>query len=198
MVLLGYLLLRHSCTWKKTSIFWSCHNTIDLKKVNEHIQINWGRCCSKTTHDLVNPNNNWEQRCTWKTSSYRHLSLSLWNMAMNLDRCYRTIAFEWMLERCTPSRLIVGPSILKPKDALHRMNMGDEHHWWCRCIPFHNLIRWAERDPLRWAWSLQQRAFYCKLWDACLEDWIVFMKVNDNIYLKGRSQLEEVRGWLAI
>jgi hypothetical protein len=25
-VLLGYLLLRHSCTWDKTSIFWLCHN----------------------------------------------------------------------------------------------------------------------------------------------------------------------------
>ena len=24
-VLPGYLLLRHSCTWEKTSIFWSCH-----------------------------------------------------------------------------------------------------------------------------------------------------------------------------
>jgi len=33
--------------------------------------------------------------------------------------------------------------------------------------------------------SIQQRAFYCKQWDACLDDWIVSKKADDNIYLKG-------------
>jgi hypothetical protein len=30
LVLLGYLLLRHSCTWDKTSIFWSCQLLIGI------------------------------------------------------------------------------------------------------------------------------------------------------------------------
>jgi hypothetical protein len=37
-----------------------------------------------------------------------------------------TIAFEWILERCTPPRLTVGQYVLKPKDSLHRMSMGDK------------------------------------------------------------------------
>jgi hypothetical protein len=32
-VLPGYLLLRHSCTWKKTSIFWSCHLSINMRSL---------------------------------------------------------------------------------------------------------------------------------------------------------------------
>jgi hypothetical protein len=31
-----------------------------------------------------------------------------------------------MLERCTPPRLTVGPTVLELKGALHRMNMGDK------------------------------------------------------------------------
>jgi len=31
-----------------------------------------------------------------------------------------------MFERCTPPRLTEGPSVLKPKDALHRKSMGDK------------------------------------------------------------------------
>jgi hypothetical protein len=39
-------------------------------------------------------------------------------------------------------------------------------------------------DRLRIILSIQQWAFYCKLWDACLDDWIVSKKAGDNIYLK--------------
>ena len=52
--------------------------------------------------------------------------VTLWNMAMTPDRCYRVSAFEWTLKECTPSRLTVRPSILKIKGALHGMNMGDK------------------------------------------------------------------------
>ena len=31
---------------------------------------------------------------------------------------------------------------------------------------------------------MQQRAFYDKLWEACLDDLIVSKKVDDNIYFK--------------
>jgi hypothetical protein len=33
-----------------------------------------------------------------------------------------------MIEMMHPPRLTVGPFVLKLKGALHRMNMGDEHH----------------------------------------------------------------------
>jgi hypothetical protein len=91
----------------------------------------------------------------------------------------------WMnVGRMHPLRLTVGPFVLKPKDALHRMNMGDEHHWWCQIISFYKLIWQAKRNPLRRASGMQQRAFYGKLWEACLDDLAVSKKVDDNIYLK--------------
>ena len=46
----------------------------------------------------------------------------LWNMV--IDRCYHNF-IEWISEM-HPPRLTVGPSILKLKCALHRMNMGDK------------------------------------------------------------------------
>jgi hypothetical protein len=52
----------------------------------------------------------------------------LWNMARTPDRRYRTIEFEWMSKRCTPLKLIVEPYALKPKGALHRMNIGDKRN----------------------------------------------------------------------
>jgi hypothetical protein len=32
--------------------------------------------------------------------------------------------------------------------------------------------------------NIQQRAFYCKIWEACLDDWIVSKKVDDNVSVK--------------
>jgi hypothetical protein len=49
---------------------------------------------------------------------------TLSNMAMTPEKCYCIVAFEWMLERCIPSRLTAGSSILKPKSAFHHRNMG--------------------------------------------------------------------------
>jgi hypothetical protein len=87
-----------------------------------------GQCCSQTFYDLVNSNSNWKQRCTWGTTSYVILALPPENMAMTPDRHHHTIALESASKRCTPPRLIVGPSILKVKDTLHRMNMSDKRN----------------------------------------------------------------------
>jgi len=57
-----------------------------------------------------------------------HLALPPENMAMTPDRHHHTIALESASKRCTPPRLIVGPSILKVKDTLHRMNMSDKRN----------------------------------------------------------------------
>jgi len=101
----------------------------------------------------------------------------------------------WMnVGRMHPPRLTVGPSILKFKCALHRMNMGDEHHWWCQCISFYDLIWQAGRNPWRRTLSLQRWAFYCKLWDACLDDLAVLWRLMIT-YLKGMFQLE-ASSWL--
>jgi len=102
----------------------------------------------------------------------------------------------WMnVGRLHPLRLTMGPFVLKLKCALHRMNMGDEHHWWCQCISFHNPIWQAERNPWRRTFSLQRWVFYCKLWDACLDDWMISKKADDNMYLKSTVQLE-ASSWL--
>jgi hypothetical protein len=39
-------------------------------------------------------------------------------------------------------------------------------------------IYWEEH------WAYNHEPLYCKLWDACLDDWIVSKKTDDNIYLK--------------
>src|SRR4030067_781545 len=44
---------------------------------------------------------------------------------MVIDRCYHTIALNECRKRHQPRRLTVGPSALKLKCTLHRMNMGD-------------------------------------------------------------------------
>jgi hypothetical protein len=123
-------------TWPPRAMQWTIR-----RKINS-IRINWGqrkrikwwiseRAYSnqlrvKTIHALVNPSSNWEWCCTWRTSSF---GFNLWNMAIIPNICYLAVAFEWMSEICIPPRLTMGPSILKPKGALHRMNMGDEHYW---------------------------------------------------------------------
>jgi hypothetical protein len=77
----------------------------------------------------------------------------------------------WMnVGKMHPPRLTVGPSALKLKCTLHRMNMGDEHHWWCQIISFYKLIWQAKRNLWRRNLSLQWLAFYCKVWDACPDD----------------------------
>jgi hypothetical protein len=52
------------------------------------------------------------------------------------------------------------------------MNMGDRLNIIddANAFLFYNLIRWVERNPLRRTLSIQRRAFYCKLWDTCLDD----------------------------
>jgi len=77
----------------------------------------------------------------------------------------------WMdVRKMHPPRLAMGPFVLKLKCALHRMNMGDEHHWWCQRISFHDLIWQAKRNPWRRTLSLQRWAFYCKVWNPCPDD----------------------------
>jgi len=56
-----------------------------LKKDNQWMSTfrsHQGHYYSKTVHDLVNSNSNWKQHCTWGTTFYLHLGVTLWNMAM--------------------------------------------------------------------------------------------------------------------
>ena len=98
--------------------------------------------------------------------------VTLWNMIMTPDKCYCTAAFKLILKGCTPPKLIMEQYILKPKGTLHYMNMGDRLNIIddANAFLFYNLIRWVERNPLRRTLSIQRRAFYCKLWDTCLDD----------------------------
>jgi hypothetical protein len=101
----------------------------------------------------------------------------------------------WMnARRMHPPRLTVRPSVLKLKCTLHCMNMGDEHHWWCQIISFYKLIWQAKRNSFRRASGMQQRAFYGKLWEACLDDLAAPWRLMIT-YLKGMFQLE-AGSWL--
>jgi len=105
----------------------------------------------------------------------------------------------WMnVERMHPPRMTVGPSILKFKCTLHRMNMGDEHHWWCQCISFHDLIWQAERNPWRRTLSIQRWAFYCKVWDVCLDDLAVPWRMLIAYTWRVCFNWRQVHNWLTI
>ena len=94
--------------------------------MNEHIQITPGAILFK--------NIPWSSELQQQLKTMLHLKdifissswVTLWNMAMTPNRCYRMSAFEWTLKGCTPSGLTVRPSVLKIKYALHYMNMGDK------------------------------------------------------------------------
>jgi hypothetical protein len=105
----------------------------------------------------------------------------------------------WMnVGRMHPLRLTVGPFVLKLKWALHHMNMGDEHHWWCQCISFHDLIWQAKRNPWRRTLSLQWWAFYCKVWDPCLDDLTVPWRLMTAYTWRVCFHWRQVHDWLTI
>ena len=84
--------------------------------------------------------------------------------------------------------------------ALHHMSMGDkkQHHWWGRSISFHNLVRWAEKNLLRKKLSIQRWAFYCKVWNACLNDMIVPWKWMTAYTWRACFNWSRVHNWLTI
>jgi len=157
----------------------------------------WGQCCAKTIHDLVNFSSNW-----WATLHLKDIFISSswfisFNMDMAFERCYRVCI--WMnVGRMHPPRLTVVPSVLKLKCALHRMNMGDEHHWWCQIISFYKLIWQAKRDPLRRASGMQHRAFYDKLWEACLDDLAIPWRLMTEHTWRVCFNWRQVHNWLTI
>jgi hypothetical protein len=67
-----------------------------------------------------------------------------------------------MPERRPPPRLAMGQFVLKPNTHFTA---------WVRVIKTTLLmIRWAEENLWRRIFSTQRWAYYCKLWEACLED----------------------------
>jgi len=69
---------------------------LEYKQMKEHSDHCWGQCLFKD-----NFSSNW-----WAMLHSKNIFISLsWfiisNMAMTFERCYRTVAFEWMLEGCT-------------------------------------------------------------------------------------------------
>jgi len=115
--------------------------------------------------------------------------VTLWNMAMTPDRFYRIVAFEWMLEGCTPPRLTVGPSVLEAQ--MH--TSPHEYGWWTPLMmPMHffsrsDLTSWEESMVKNFeliTMSLLLQSMRCmsgRLGSS--------MKVDDHIYLKGMFQL---------
>jgi hypothetical protein len=72
------------------------------------------------------------------------------------------------------------------KCALHRMSMGDKSNIIDEAETFLCTIWLEELRGIYWEehWAYNHELLCCKLWDACLDDWIVFKKTDDNIYLK--------------
>jgi hypothetical protein len=89
-----------------------------------------------------NPSSNW-----WAALHSKNIFILVYHLQHGYD--FWTMLSHsciWMnARRMHPPRLTVGPSVLKLKCALHRMNMADEHHWWCQCISSrYDLTSWEE------------------------------------------------------
>jgi len=134
----------------------------------------------------------------WATLHLKDIFISsawvtLWNMAMTPDRFYRLVAFEWMLEGCTHQDWLwdhlFWSSNVHFTAWIWVMNIIDDANAF-----LHDMIWQAGRNPWRRTLSLQRWAFYCKLWDACLDDLAVLWRLMIT-YLKGMFQLE-ASSWL--
>jgi hypothetical protein len=68
LVLLGYLFLRHSCTWNKTLIFWSCQLDKNFF-CQTYIEI------SKISNEILVESLLYQEVSSYRQSSYTHLIL---------------------------------------------------------------------------------------------------------------------------
>jgi len=134
----------------------------------------------------------------WATLHSKNIFISsswfiISNMAMTFERCYRTVIFEWMLEGCTHQDWLwdhlFWSSNVHFTAWIWVMNIIDDANAF-----LHDMIWQAGRNPWRRTLSLQRWAFYCKLWDACLDDLAVLWRLMIT-YLKGMFQLE-ASSWL--
>jgi len=145
-----------------------------LKKANQqnkHSDHYWGQYCSK--------NSLWYSEFQQQLMSnavfegYFHIFILVYHLQHGYD-FWMMLSHSWIwmnVGKMHPPRLTVGPSALKLKCTLHRMNMGDEHHWWCQRISFHNLIRRAERNLLKRTLSIQPWAFVLQAM-RCMSGWL--------------------------
>jgi len=133
---------------------WRSQKPFGYRQKNEHVQIILGAMLFKD-----NPWFNELQQQLMGNAAlerYFHIFILVYHLQHGYDFwAMLSHCCIWMnVGRMHPLRLTVVSSVLKPKGALHRMNMGDEHHWWCQCIAFHDLIWQAERNPWRRTLSL--------------------------------------------
>jgi len=121
-----------------------------------------------------------EQCCTWRTISYCH----------PLKHGYRQMlshnCIEWMSEKAPTTKTDYETICFEAKCALHRMSIGDKSNIIDEAETFLFTIWLEELRGIYWEehWAYNHELLYCKLWDACLDDWIVSKKTDDNIYLK--------------
>jgi len=169
---------------------WRSQKPFGYRQENEHSNHCWGQYCSKTVCDIVNFSINW-----WATLHLKDIFISsswfiISNMAMTPDRCYQVSAFEWT-----------------SKDAHHQDWLWDHLFWISKAhftawIWVMNIIDDANAFPFMiWFdklrgihgeehWAYNDEPLYDKLWDACLDDWIISMKTGDNITWRVLFQLE--------
>jgi hypothetical protein len=121
-------------------------NTVEPEK--ESIQISWGQrkmikwWINERTHSdhlgvMLFKDSSWFSEPQQQLMSNAALEgyFHIFILVYHLQHCYDfwmmlSHSCIWMnVGRMHPPRLTVVPFVLKPKGALHRMNMGDEHHW---------------------------------------------------------------------
>jgi hypothetical protein len=124
--------------------------------MNEHIQIILEAMLFKD-----NPNNNW-----WATLHLKDIFISsswfiISNMAMTFERCYHIVTFEWMLEGCTHQNWLWDHLFWSPKDAFHRMNMGDKRNIIDNANAFFFTIWFDKLERIHWEkhWRYNKEAF---------------------------------------
>jgi hypothetical protein len=66
------------------------------------------------------------------------------------------------------------------------MSMSDKNSIIDEAETFLFTIWLEELKGIYWEehWAYNHEPLYCKLWDACLDDWMISKKADDNMYLK--------------
>ena len=164
---------KQRCTWRNTFLSSSFETWLAIDEDTWMNVIEWW----KDAH---------HQDWLWNNAALEGQShiVILWNMV--IDRRYHATALNECQKGTHPEDWLCGTICFEARWALHRMSMGDRSSIIDEAETFLFTIGLEELKGIYWEehWAYNHEPLYCKLWDACLDDWMISKKADDNMYLK--------------